>query len=156
MRGRSTSLKKSFLHGFRGTARRKKLQVFFWSFLIAIAYVQIGELGPSVSMAKRVPLAWKVVTFLLFFSSLWYSDWRIHRRVFDHSLPRLHWGWYACLGISAFVFAIISADRRALFYSCTFLSIVFLWASERYYRRRVGLKEDRCSDCFPPPPMPTG
>ena len=110
--------------------------VFLVSLLIMVFYVEVGERALSIEVAKSVPMLWKCLTFLAMFATLWYVDWRIHRRVFDLSLPALETGWLVWLAFVAFTFAVVSADARVLFHVGTFSCLIFFWISNRYYRRK--------------------
>lgn len=130
-------LKKPFLYGLRGKARRRKNLVFLCAFFVAVIYIEVGELNWSIEVASEVQSFWKYIVFLLMIASFWYSDWRIHRRVIDPTLPPLSLPWYLWDGIIAFAFAVVSADQRVLFHVCTIVTILFLCGSERYYRRKL-------------------
>jgi len=105
-------------------------------FLIMVLYLRVGKAALSIEVAKCAPMVWKCLTLLAMFATIWYVDWRIYRRVFDLSLPKLEAGWVLWLAVVAFTFAVISADARVLFYVGTFSCMAFWWLSERYYRRK--------------------
>ena len=128
--------KKKVVHEFRSKAHRRLNTVCLVSLLIMVAYVEVGKRALSIEVAKSVPMLWKYLTFLAMFAALWYADWRIHRRVFDLSLPALEAGWLAWLAFIAFTFAVVSADEQILFHVGTFTCLIFFWISDRYYRRK--------------------
>jgi hypothetical protein len=115
-------MKKTFFHEFRGWRKRR---VFIYAFLIAISYYEIGRLSWVIEVAKKVPFFWKCFVFFILFLSIWYSSWRIQRRVLDSSLPLVSSAWIFRDGIIAFAFAIVSADMRVFFDVCTGLIILF-------------------------------
>jgi hypothetical protein len=101
-----------------------------------VLYTRVGETALSIEVAKSVPMVWKCLTFLAMFGTVWYVKWRIERRTFDRSLRPLEKGWVGWLVAVAFGFAVLSADVRTLFWVGTFSCLIFLWISNRYYRRK--------------------
>ncbi len=129
--------KQKLVHEFHSKAHRRLNTVCLVSFLIMVAYVEVGKRALSIDVAKSVPMLWKCLVFLAMFATLWYADWRIHRRVFDLSLPALEPGWFVWLAVIAFSFAVVSADVRVLFHVGTFSCLIFFWVSGRYHRRKA-------------------
>ena len=127
---------KKVVHEFRGKAHRRLNTVVLVCFLIVFVYTRIGTAKTSAWIANSVPMFWKYLTFILMFVTICYVNWRIERRTFDLSLPALESGWVVWLGIVTFGFTIISADARLLFHVGTFSCLIFLWISDRYYKRK--------------------
>jgi hypothetical protein len=125
---------KKVVHEFRSKAHRRFNMVVLVSFLIMVVYMRIGRSATSIWVAKDVPIFWKYLTFFLLFVTIWYVNWRIMRRTFDLSLPKLNSSWLAWLAIVAFLFAVVTADARTLFYVGTSSCLIFLWISDRYYK----------------------
>jgi hypothetical protein len=135
--------KKRVLHEVRSKAHRRLNTVLLVSFLVIFVYNRIGAHALSIGVAKDVPMIWKYLTFLVMFATIWYVNWRIERRVFDLSLPAIEAGWILWLAFIAFMFAVISADVRVLFYVGTFSCLIFHWISDSYYKRkRERISED--------------
>jgi len=128
--------KKRLVHEVRSKAHRRLNTVVLVCFLIMVLYNRVGRVAVSIEAAKSVPMLWKRLTLLALFATIWYVNWRIERRTFDVSLRRLESGWVVLLAVVAFGFAIVSADERTLFYVGTFSCLIFLWISDRYYRRK--------------------
>jgi hypothetical protein len=136
--------KGKLVHEFRSKAHRRLNTVVLVSFIIMVLYNRVGTARVSIAVARCVPIAWKWLTLLAMFITIWYVNWRIERRTFDVGLKRLESGWLAWLAIIAFGFAVVSADERTLFYIGTFGCLIFLWLSDRYYRRkRERLKHEK-------------
>lgn len=129
-------VQREVVHEFRSKAHRRLNTVVLVSSLIMVLYNRIGRATASIEVAKGVPIVWKCLTLLAMFATIWYVNWRIERRTFDLSLRQLEIGWLVWLAIVAFGFAVISADERTLFYIGTFTSLIFLWISGRYYKRK--------------------
>src|SRR5277367_2812544 len=100
-------MKKTFSHKFRGW-RKKRVFIYAIFILIAISYFEFGRLSWVGEVAKKVPFLWKCVVFFILFFSIWYSSWRIQRRILDSSLPVVSSAWIFRDGIIAFAFAIVS------------------------------------------------
>ena len=128
--------KNKLAHEFRSKAHRRLNAVVLVSFLIMALYNRIGKAAMSMEMAKSVPMVWKCLTLVALFGTIWYVNWRIESRTFDLSFRPLESAWLVWFAIVAFGFAVISADERTLFYIGTFSCLIFLWISDRYYRRK--------------------
>lgn len=128
--------KRNLVHEFRSKAHRRLNTVVLVSWLIMVIYDRVGETAVSIEVAKSVPLVFKYLVLLAMFATVWYAEWRIQRRTFDLTLPRIETGWLVWLAIVAFGFAVVSADKRILFWIGTFAWVSFLWISEWYYKRK--------------------
>ena len=127
---------KQLVHEFRSKAYRRLNTVLLVCSLFIFAYIQVGESRVSIEAAKSVPMAWKYLTLLVMFATIWVVHWRIWRRTFDLSLRRLERGWVIWLAIVVFGFAVVSADKPTLFYIGTLAWVAFLWISDWYYTRK--------------------
>lgn len=110
--------------------------MFLGAFLIAVAYVQIGEAEGSIIVAKKVPLICKWFLGLMLFASVWFTGWRILAGVSRPDLRPVGDGLLLWNGFIAFSFAVASGDKRGLFFVCTFMCILCLIALEGYYWRK--------------------
>lgn len=128
--------KKRLIHEVRSKAHRRLNTVVLVCFVIMVLYQNVGKTALSLEVAKVVPMPWKVVALLAMFATIWYVHWRIERRTFNHSLRALERGWVVWLFVVAFGFAVISADLRTLFHVGTLWCLLFLWVSDRYYKRK--------------------
>ena len=128
--------KRRLAHEVRSKAHRRLNTVALVYGLIMFLYSRIGRATVSIEVAKSVPMLWKCLTLLAMFATIWYVTWRIERRTFDLSLRRVEGGWFIWLGAVAFGFAIVSADALTLFYVGTVACVIFLWISDRYYKRK--------------------
>ena len=127
---------KKLVHESRSKAHRRLNTVVLVCFLIMVLYNQVGKAAASVEVAKSVAMIWKCLAMLAMFATICYVDWRIERRTFDLSLSRVENGWIVLLAVVAFGFAVVTADERTLFYIGTFSSLILLWISDRYYKRK--------------------
>jgi hypothetical protein len=119
-----------------GKASRRMTLVICCAFFYLVLYMKVGYLPQSVAVARVVPLWGKGLVGILLFASIWYSDWRIQRRVLrpDLAPPRrvlFYWD-----GLIALTFAVVTADARTAFYICTYTWVVFLFASSYVYGRK--------------------
>jgi glucan phosphoethanolaminetransferase (alkaline phosphatase superfamily) len=135
--------RKPFLHGLRGKTNRKLISVVFICFAIMVLLVNVGRLDWSLEIAKHVPSAWKYFLGIAMFFLVWYVDWKVSRRVLDHALPRLGLFPVIVLGFIMFAFAIVSADRRSLFFTITFISIAYGYVSYRFLLYRLKRQEEK-------------
>jgi hypothetical protein len=135
--------RKPFLHGLRGKTNKRLNSVVLICFVIMVLFVKVGRLDWSMDIAKNVPSAWKYLLGIAMFFSVWYVDWKVSRHILDHTLPRLGLFPVIVLGFIMFAFAIVSADRRSIFFTVTFISIAYGYVSYRFLLYRLKRQEER-------------
>jgi O-antigen ligase len=135
--------RKPFLHGLRGKTNRKLNSIVFICFAIMVLFVKIGRLDWSLEIAKNVPSVWKYFLGTAMFFLVWYVDWKVSRRVFDQTLPRLGLFPVILLGVVMFAFAIVSADRRIFFHTIILISIAYGYVSYRFLLYRLKRQEGK-------------
>jgi hypothetical protein len=118
-------------------ARARPNVVYFCCYLVLFAYFGIGQLSLVRAIATDIPLIWKCVLLAAMFASIWYSDWRINRRVLDPKRPRLPRLWLMWVGTVSFIFAIVCADKPLLFFPSSVLILLFLKCSSRHLDRKL-------------------
>lgn len=130
-------MKKPFLYGFHGKARWKSNKVFFCSGLMVFAYIEVGKIQLIITIASMIPFWVKCAIFVVMFILLGYSGWRIQKRVLSPSFPPPKPTIIFMAIAIAFIFALVSADRRVFFDICTSITILFLLILERKNRRKL-------------------
>ena len=105
-------------------------------YLIIIAYVQMGKLGSCIELSEKVPTFWKCCSGAALLVLFFFSALKIEARAMDPGLPRLRW-WIFWTGIVAFVFAIVTADRRSLFFGFSLGWVVMLYCIRFYFRHQA-------------------
>ena len=108
-----------------------------------VLFVRVGTLDWSLQIAKRAPSLWKYLLGIAMLFSVWYVDWRVHRRLLNHDLPQLGLVPVIWLGLVMFAFAIVSADHRILFHTITLGSIAYGVISYRLWLYRLRRQQKR-------------
>jgi hypothetical protein len=102
-----------------GKVKWRKYRVFFVCALVVVGYFQLRHITWCSEFAKNVSLTWKIVSYCAFVASVWYSDWRIYRRVIDPKLPKLHEAWFVVDIVIGYIFALFTADSLVMFWAGT-------------------------------------
>ena len=101
---------------------------------LAFLCLRAGEAEWSIAIAKNVSLFWKWFAFFAFWLVGVYTSVRMQRNISNRSRPRMPPGWLILEVLVAFLFALIAADRAALFYCGTLLWVFTMCGIQLFNR----------------------
>ncbi|HEY4951940.1 MAG TPA: hypothetical protein VII71_00970, partial [Verrucomicrobiae bacterium] len=116
-----------------GKSKWRKYRVFVVCALIVSFYFLFRHITWCSEFAKNVSLPWKIVSYCAFAGSVWYSDWRIYRRVINPKLPKLHGGWLIVDIFLGYIFALFTADSLMMFWAGS----LCLFVADRLYEEHT-------------------
>lgn len=120
----------------------RKYRVFIVCAIIVFVYFRLRDVTWCSEFAKNVSLTWKIASFCAFIVSVFYSDWRIYRRLIDPRLPKLHGAWLAVDIFWGYIFALFTADSLVMFWAGTLCLYVATRLYEEHTLRRCKKSDD--------------